>query len=164
MLSVVGIAFSIGAIVGSAIVPMISEKYSAKNILVICGLVLGGGMYALSLGRYLGGAVIPGYLLVSTCYIVISIATSVLSGVLSIMFVKVVDQSYLARAGAIFNASATAATPVGSVLVSVMALKLNPALLIAVSAVLAIVLFVLVGVSNLRFEMKEELSNAAEGI
>ncbi len=164
MLSVVGIAFSIGAIIGSAIVPMISEKFSAKNILVICGLVLGGGMYALSLGRYLGGAVIPGYLLVSTCYIVISIATSVLSGVLSVMFVKVVDQSYLARAGAIFNASATAATPVGSVLVSVMALKLNPALLIAVSAVLAIVLFVLVGVSNLRFEMKEELSNAAEGI
>ena len=164
LLSVAGIAFSIGAIIGSAVVPMITEKMSAKSTLVIFGLVLGGAMYALSLGRYLKGAVIPGYLLVSTCYIVISIATSVLSGVLSVMFVKVVDQSYLARAGAIFNASATAATPVGSVLVSVMALKLNPALLIAVSAVLAIVLFVLVGVSNLRFEMKEELSNAAEGI
>jgi MFS family permease len=164
LLSVAGIAFSIGAIIGSAVVPMITEKMSAKSTLVIFGLVLGGAMYALSLGRYLKGAVIPGYLLVSTCYIVISIATSVLSGVLSVMFVKVVDQSYLARAGAIFNASATAATPVGSVLVSVMALKLNPALLIAVSAVLAIVLFVLVGISNLRFEMKEELSNAAEGI
>lgn len=164
LLSVAGIAFSIGAIIGSAVVPMITEKMSAKSTLVIFGLVLGGAMYALSLGRYLKGAVIPGYLLAGACYIIISFVASVLGGVLSVMFVKVVDQSYLARAGAIFNASATAATPVGSVLVSVLALKLNPALLIAVSAVLAIVLFVLVGVSNLRFEMKEELSNAAEGI
>ena len=164
LLSVAGIAFSIGAIIGSAVVPMISEKMSAKSTLVIFGLVLGGAMYALSLGRYLKGAVIPGYLLAGACYIVISFVASVLGGVLSVMFVKVVDQSYLARAGAIFNASATAATPVGSVLVSVLALKLNPALLIAVSAVLAIVLFLLVAVSSLKFDMKEDQLNAAEGI
>ena len=164
LLSVAGIAFSIGAIIGSAVVPMISEKMSAKSILVIFGLILGGAMYALSLGRYLKGAVIPGYLLAGACYIVISFVASVLGGVLSVMFVKVVDQSYLARAGAIFNASATAATPVGSVLVSVLALKLNPALLIAVSAVLAIVLFLLVAVSSLKFDMKEDQLNAAEGI
>ena len=121
-------------------------------------------MYALSLGRYLKGAVIPGYLLAGACYIIISFVASVLGGVLSVMFVKVVDQSYLARAGAIFNASATAATPVGSVLVSVLALKLNPALLIAVSAVLAIVLFLLVAISSLKFDMKEDQLNAAEGI
>ena len=94
----------------------------------------------------------------------ISFAASVLGGAVSVMFVKVVDQSYLARAGAIFNASATAATPVGSVLVSVMALKLNPAILIAVSAILAIVLFVLIAISSLKFEMKEDHLNAAEGV
>lgn len=164
LLSVAGIAFSIGAIIGSAVVPMITEKMSAKSTLVIFGLVLGGAMYALSLGRYLNGAVIPGYLLAGACYIVISFVASVLGGVLSVMFVKVVDQSYLARAGAIFNASATAATPVGSVLVSVLALKLNPALLIAVSAILAIALFLLVAVSSLKFDMKEDHLNAAEGI
>lgn len=164
LLSVAGIAFSIGAIIGSAVVPMITEKMSAKSTLVIFGLVLGGAMYALSLGRYLKGAVIPGYLLAGACYIIISFVASVLGGVLSVMFVKVVDQSYLARAGAIFNASATAATPVGSVLVSVLALKLNPALLIAVSAVLAIVLFLLVAISSLKFDMKEDQLNAAEGI
>ena len=164
LLSVAGIAFSIGAIIGSAVVPMITEKMSAKSTLVIFGLVLGGAMYALSLGRYLKGAVIPGYLLAGACYIIISFVASVLGGVLSVMFVKVVDQSYLARAGAIFNASATAATPVGSVLVSVLALKLNPALLIAVSAILAIVLFLLVAISSLKFDMKEDQLNAAEGI
>jgi len=164
LLSVAGIAFSIGAIIGSAVVPMITEKISAKSTLVIFGLVLGAGMYAISLGRYLHGKVLPGYLLAGTCYIVISFAASVLGGAVSVMFVKVVDQSYLARAGAIFNASATAATPVGSVLVSVMALKLNPALLIAVSAILAIVLFVLIAISSLKFEMKEDHLNAAEGV
>ncbi|MBO4909272.1 MAG: MFS transporter [Lachnospiraceae bacterium] len=164
LLSVAGIAFSIGAIIGSAIVPMIAEKMPAKTTLVIFGLVLSGAIYAISLGRYLYGKVLPGYLLAGSCYIVISVAASVLSGVISVMFVKVVDQSYLARAGAIFNASATAATPVGSVLVSVMALKLNPAPLIAVSAILAIVLFILVAISSLKFEMKEEQLNAAEGV
>ncbi len=164
LLSVAGIAFSLGAILGSAVVPMITEKMSAKSTLVVFGLVLGGGMYALSLGRYLHGAVLPGYLLAGTCYVVVSFAASVLGGAISVMFVKVVDQNYLARAGAIFNASATAATPLGSVLVSVMALKLNPALLIAVSAGLALLLFIFVAISNLRFDMKEEQLNAAESI
>ena len=74
------------------------------------------------------------------------------------------DQNYLARAGAIFNASATAAMPLGSIIVSAVAIKLNPVHLIAASAVLAIVLFLLVTVSNLKFEMTEENLDAVESV
>lgn len=156
LLSVIGMACAIGSILGSAVVPMISEKVSAKNTLVISGFVLGAGMYALSLGKYVYGKALFGYLLVGGCYLVMCLAASVMGGVVSVQFVKNVDQNYLARAGAIFNASASAATPLGSVIVSVIALKLNPALLIAVSAVLAIVLFLLVAVSNMKFDLTEE--------
>ena len=163
-LSVLGMASSIGALLGSAVVPMLSEKMAAKNILVVFGLVLGGGMYALSLGRYFYGKPLAGYLLAGACYIVMCFAASVLGGVIGILFVKVVDQNYLARAGAIFNASATAAMPLGSIIVSAVAIKLNPAHLIAASAVLAIVLFLLVAVSNLKFEMTEENLDAVESV
>ena len=156
LLSVIGMASSIGALLGSAIVPMLSQKMSAKKIMVTFGLVLGGGMFALSLGKYVYGKALPGYLLAGGCYIVMCIAASVMGGIIGVMFVKVVDESYLARAGAIFNASSTAAMPLGSLIVSVVALKLNPALLIAVSAGFAIVLFLLVAISNMEFDIVEE--------
>ena len=161
LLSVIGMASSLGAIIGSAIVPMISGKMSAKNSLVAFGIILGAAMYALTLGRYLNGSAVYGYLLAGACYVIMTLSASVMVGILGVQFVKNVEQSYLARAAAIFNASAAAATPVGSVIVSACAVSVSPALLIAVSAVLAIVLFLLVAVSNLKFEMKEELTNAA---
>ena len=161
LLSIIGMASAIGAIIGSAIVPMISEKMSAKNSIVLFGLILGAGMYVLTLGRYLNSAVLYGYLLAGSCYVIMTMSASVIVGILGVQFVKSVEQSYLARAAAIFNASSAAATPVGSMIVSACAVSISPALLIAVSAVLAIVLFLIVAVSNLKFEIKEEVANAA---
>ena len=156
LLSVIGMASSIGALLGSAIVPMIIRKISTKNILTVSGLIIGVGTYVITLGKYVYGKPLPGYLLGGGCYIILCLAASVMGGVISVQFVKNVDQSYLARAGAIFNASASAAMPLGSLIVSAIATKLSASLLISVCSVFSIVLFLLVAVSNMKFDLTEE--------
>lgn len=160
LLSVMGMAAAIGAIIGSALVPMFAEKMSAKQILVTCGIALGAGMYLITLGKYTNGAAIPGYLLTALSFMIMMCSASIIGGTLSIQFVKSVDASFLARAAAVFNASSSAATPLGSLLISFAALKLSAATLIGGSAVLAILLFVLVAFSHMNFELKEELPDA----
>ncbi len=161
LLSVIGMAGAIGGIVGSAILPKISEKMTAKQILVFFGVLIGAGTYMVTLGKLFNGAAIPGYLLAGISAILITFSASIIGGMLSIEFMKTVDQKYLARAAAIFNASAAAASPVASLIVTFVATKVSADFLVATSGVLAIVLFILVAISNLKFEMKEESENAA---
>ena len=164
-LSVVGMASSLGAIFGSLIIPKLMAKLSARKILIYCGFVMGIGSYVLSLGNLVHGRLIPGYILGGLSVVAITFACSIISGTLSVQFVNTVDKSYLARASSVFGASATAAMPVGSFLVSMSATKLSTEFLVGLSGVLAVVLFIIIALSKMDFDMKsednEELADAA---
>ena len=82
----------------------------------------------------------------------IGISVSIVSGVLSVQFMKAVRQEYLARVGAIFNASATAAMPVTSFLISGLASKFSVVQIFIVSGMLLVVLFSYAGVRKVRLE------------
>ena len=164
-LSVFGMAASVGAIFGSLIIPKLMPKLSARKILIVCGLVMGISCVILSMGRAVKGEAVPGYLLGGLSVIAITMACSVISGTLSIQFVNTVDKDYLARASSVFGASATAAMPVGSMIISYAALHLSTGILIGAGGVLAIVLFAIIAFSNMQFDMekpvREELADAA---
>ena len=161
LLSVMGMAAAVGSIIGSALIPKITGKMNPKKILVTFGMFAGVGMYALTLGKFLNGAVIPGYLLAGMSFMIMTFSVSIMAGTLSIQFVKSVDKKYLARAAAVFNASGSAATPVGSILVSLAAVHISAATLIVISATLGMVLFIVVAISDMGFEMEEKIPDAA---
>lgn len=165
LLSVMGMTASLGGIIGSAITPVIMEKFSSKRIVITCGIVMGAFMYVLSLGRLLGGAALPGYILVGTCYFMMAFAASIIGGTVNIQFVKFCDEQYLARAGAVMGATSSASVPVGSLIVSAAAIHLSPAVLIGGCGILAIVFIIIIGICNLDFELvKEEKVDAAIAI
>ena len=163
LLSVIGMTAAIGGIVGSIITPMIMEKMSTKKVIITFGMVVGIFMYLMSRGSIFGGAALPGYIFAGLCFFMMVTAASVISGCVSIQFVKACDQSYLARAGAVLNAASMAAAPIGAFLVSIVSVRLSAAFLIALCGIAMVVVLVLVSLSNLDFEMsrKKELTDAA---
>lgn len=154
LLSVMGIGGSIGAILGSIILPKVMEKLSAKAILVVNGAIVGVGMFILSLGGLLNGAKIPGFLLAGFCFLLMMTAISLLNGSLNVQFMKMTDPDYMARASSVFGASCTAAMPVASFIVSAVALKLSTALLVGACGLLSVLVFLIVAVSKMQFEDK----------
>lgn len=154
LLSVMGIGASIGAILGSIILPKVMEKLSAKAILVVNGAIVGVGMFILSLGGLLNGAKIPGFLLAGFCFLLMMTAISLLNGSLNVQFMKMTDPDYMARASSVFGASCTAAMPVASFIVSAVALKLSTSLLVGACGLLSVLVFLIVAASKMQFEDK----------
>jgi len=165
LLSVIGMAASVGAIFGSLVIPKLMARFSARKILIWCGFAMGIFSYTLSLGKLVHGMAVPGYILGSLSVVGITFACSIISGTLSVQFVNTVDRDYLARASSVFGASATAAMPVGSLIISFAATRLSTEFLVGMSGVLAILLFIAIAISKMDFDMKEqeteELADAA---
>ena len=162
LLSVMGMASSLGVIVGSAITPAIIDKFKTKNTLFVCGVLLGSFMICIALGRFVSGIAFAGYLLGGICYFMMSGATAVLCGVVKIQFFSVCDRAYLARAGAVMGASSAAAMPLASILVSCVLVKISSLHLILGCGVSTVVLMIIVMFSSMEFDLKEtEVSNAA---
>ena len=162
LLSVMGMASSLGVIVGSAITPAIIEKFKTKNILFVCGVLMGSFMTGIALGRFVSGIAVAGYLLGGVCYFMMSGSIAVLCGVVKIQFFSVCDRAYLARAGAVMGASSAAAMPLASILVSCVLVKISSLHLILGCGVTTVVLMVIVMFSSMEFDLKEtEVSNAA---
>jgi predicted MFS family arabinose efflux permease len=162
LLSVMGMASSLGVIVGSAITPAIIDRFKTKNTLFVCGVLLGSFMTCIALGRFVSGIAFAGYLLGGICYFMMSGATAVLCGVVKIQFFSVCDRAYLARAGAVMGASSAAAMPLASILVSCVLVKISSLHLILGCGVTTVVLMIIVMFSSMEFDLKEtEVSNAA---
>ncbi|MCR5753414.1 MAG: hypothetical protein K6G30_01190 [Acetatifactor sp.] len=144
---------------------MITEKLSTKKVIISCGMILGVFMYLVSIGRAFKGAVIPGYIFAGICFFMMVAAASVISGCVSIQFVKTCNQDYLARAGAVLNAGGMAATPIGAFLVSLISIHLSAAFLIGFCGITIIAILVLVSFSRLDFEMVgKEVTDAAQAL
>lgn len=154
-LSIIGMTASLGSILGSAIVPKIMEKFSAKQSLITCGMFLGIFMYILSLGRLVYGQPVLGYLLAGASFFMMCLAASVIGGTLNIQFIKTVDKDYLARAASVFNASSTAATPLGSLITTFVAVRLSTSFILGLCGILATVLFIILAISRMDFDFNK---------
>ena len=152
-LSVIGIAGSIGGIIGAAITPSVMGKHSVKKVLVLGGLIQGTFMILFSLGGKFGGAAIWGYLWASMCYIMIAGASTIMAGTVNIQFEKTCDTNYLARAGAVLGAASMSAAPLGSFLVSLISVYVGPAVLIGTFGIMIIAMMILVFLSKTDYEI-----------
>ena len=71
-------------------------------------------------------------------------AVSLVGGILNIQFMKCVDRNYISRASAVFNSSATAVTPIGSSVISLLVLHISAAQVLTINAILAAITLLLI--------------------
>lgn len=152
MLSVMSVLLTLGMLAGSLVFPKISERFPVRTTIVTGGIAIGIGSMAYTLGSCLKQLPWAVYLLAGAVSFLIGISASILTAVLSVQFMKSVQQEYLARVGAIFNASATAAMPVTSFLISGLASKFSVVQIFIVSGTILVVLFCYAGVKKVRLE------------
>lgn len=152
LLSVFSIAMLIGMLSGSVVFPFIMEKIQARTVVVITGVGIGITFFLYTMGIWVQENKIVIYGLTITASVMLGGCAGILNSVLSVQFMKVVSQDYMARVGAIFNASASAATPITSVLVSVLSAKFAVSQIFFICGVLCVILFIMIGVVKVRLE------------
>lgn len=121
MLSVVGVTLSLGMLLSSFIYPYLKKVLSEKTILTIGSY----GIAFLYIGFYLCGKMYPGTMLQAVVAVVITFVSgmfiSLMSSLINIEVVKNIDEKYLARIMALMAATAMAAMPISSFLVTALA-------------------------------------------
>lgn len=152
LLSAFGISISIGMGVGSFIFPKISERIPVREMTVGTGILMGVSIFFYPLGSLFKENIVAIYALTIIASFILGACASLIMSALSVQFVKVVKEDYMARVGAIFNASATAAIPVTSVIVSIAVAQISTAQILLVSSILCVILFVLIEVIRLQLE------------
>ncbi|MCR4902619.1 MAG: MFS transporter [Butyrivibrio sp.] len=159
LLSVLGIAFTVGMAAGSIMTPRLMGKFSVRSLIVFFGIIMGAMYGGLTLGTYTRGNTVAAYTLCMMCTGVMGISVSIISQIFTIQFMNCVENKYIARASSILNASSSAATPIASALVSIIAGFMPVALLFKVSAVFCVIVFAVIGVARVRFSSTDDEEN-----
>ena len=115
VISMMGIAQTLGMTAGMLLYPKMSEKLGGQKIILTA--YAGEGSYVILLlavsglgaGRYIG-------LLAASA--AMGVCTGLIGNLFNVLFVKAVDKDYMARATGFFNSAVTAASPAISFLVA----------------------------------------------
>ncbi len=161
LLSFAGVFASLGGIAGAAFLPMLSKKLSPLQTVCLGTGILGVGLAGIAMGGVISGKAILCYILVSACFFTMVFSATLIGGVIGIQFMKSVESDYMARASAVFNAFATAAMPLGSLLVSVLVSRIATDKIILIGALFAGIVLVLTLVTRPALGKREEIVNAA---
>ena len=141
-MSVCTMLMSGATIIASLMMPKIIDRFSFDTLAISRGSVLGLTSIVLSLGSYVKGNVPLAYLMGGVCFLSYGLFAGLLSSCLNVTFVKSVDQDYLARIGAVFNAIAVASTPIATCIVGVLAVSFSVARILFVFGVIGTLSFV----------------------
>ncbi len=144
LISISGIFSSIGGILGAVVLPNLSKKLSPLKITVLGTALLAGAMACIPYGRFVKENTFLAYTLLCACYFVIMAAVSLVSGILHIQIMKCVDHKYMARASAVFNSSAAAVTPIGSLAIGLLVSHESIAQVLSINAAFAAIVLLLI--------------------
>ena len=150
LLSVFSIALMIGMGIGSFVFPFLNKRISVRTLVVFSGLSVGIGFYLYTLGQKLQGQVIAIYVLTILVTAILGMASSMIGAVLGVQFMKCVKQEYLARVGAIFNAGASAASPLVSLAVGALITVIPIATIFKICAVIFVIIFLFIAIRKVR--------------
>ena len=159
LLSVIGIANAIGAILGAILVPRVQKKFNLKQMTVCTAFILGVFMCVLTTGRFFKGEKLLGYVIAGLSFFIMNLFASMFAGLTNIYFLKSVKQEFLSRAAAVFGAIAAASIPVGSFVVGMLVARINAMSLVFAAGIIMLICAVVFYLINLEFEIKEETEN-----
>lgn len=138
VLSVLGIALTIGMMLGTAIYPIIGKMLNSRGCLTLC--CIGLGLYYIGFVAakplYENNWLMYGYVAVAS--FLCGIMVSIFSSFLNIEFLKKVDEAYLARAASIMTSLSSISVPVASFAVSAIATSVRIDWLFVAAGALAI--------------------------
>lgn len=152
LLSAFSLALTIGMGIGSFIYPRINSLISVRKQFTGCGLFIGICMYCYTLGTGFTYYVYAIYALTIIVSFVLGMSVSIMVAALQVQFMKTVSQEYLARVGSIFNAGASAASPVTSLAVSAFAAVLSVSQIFKICALICVIIFMIMALVKVRLE------------
>lgn len=140
VLSVLGIALTLGMMTGTVFFPTLGKILKGKGLLFLC--CMGIGLY------YIGFIVcepffdnmVFRYAYVAGSSFLCGMVISLFSTYINVEFVKKIDEAYLARAAGIMSSLSMASIPLASVLVGLLTAVVKIEWLFSVTGILAIVL------------------------
>lgn len=140
LLSVSSLALSVGMGIGSFVYPYLHKHMRNRPLLLTGGVSTGFCYLALTQIAHLQGTVVI-YCTMAVAAFLFGFCIAILMNIVTISFMKHVEQCYLARVSAIFNASATIATPLTSFAMSVVCLYVSLPVIFASFALFTFVVF-----------------------
>lgn len=152
MLSVWSAAMVLSMGAASVVFPLLMDRMKVRTILVMSGMMLGVGVLSFALAGLVSSCTWAVYTIAIGGAVLASLGVVTASSVLSVQFMKLVNQEYLARAASIMGAGAMASTPVISLLVSGLTAVISTQMLVLLSGALCVIIFVLVGILKVRIE------------
>ena len=152
LLSAFSLAFTAGMGIASFLYPYIAEKLSVRMQFIGLGILSGIELYGYTIGENFKSHTVFIYALTITVSFLLGATVSIMTSALSICFMKAVKQEYLARVGSIFNAGASAATPVVSFAVSILTTFCPVAQIIRICGLLCVIIFTVMALVRVRLE------------
>lgn len=140
LLSVSSLALSIGMGIGAFVYPYLQKHIHNRTLLLLGGVSTGFYYLALTQIIHLSGT-IPIYIAMAIAAFLFGCCIAVLISIISISLMKHVEQAYLARVSAIFNAVATIAMPLTSFAMSAICLYVSIPVIFAAFALFTFLIF-----------------------
>lgn len=156
LLSVIGMAMSVGSLLGSMLYPMISKKVPVKTFVFVTGLVVSASVSLMAAGNLFSDRTLPVYVTAGGASLLVGMGAALLSAMLSVQFMKTVEESYLARAGALLGAGATAAMPIVSFLMSGIVKFVPVKELILASGGFCAIIFIVIRILNVQLSEDQQ--------
>lgn len=151
LLSVIGMAISVGTLFGSALYPMISKKIPVKTFVFLAGLLVSVSVSCMTVGNLFQDKILLVYVVTGGVTILLGMGVGLLSSMLGVQFMKTVEEEYLARAGALLDAGATAAMPLVSFLMSAIVKFVPVKNLIIASGGFCAIIFIVTRIMNVQY-------------
>lgn len=149
VLSVFGISLSIGMSIGSFVFPYLDQRIKS-NLLILTCLVIQGLFYiGLILISHLTYNVMFFYFILTALTFIFGMFVSFTSASLSILKMRLIKQSYMARLSGILTAFATLCLPVTSFVLSILIKMMSVSQLFIVFGVLCIIVTIFITKSKI---------------
>lgn len=155
LMSVFAITLTCGMGLGSFITPAISKKIKARTSIALCILACGFSFFLYTLGQNFQSQIGMIYLLTVIASFLLGAVASICITIVNIQFMQVINQDYLARVGSIFNAGASAASPVVSFIISGATAFLSVVQIFQISALLCVIMFLFLTISKLQLSSND---------
>lgn len=152
LLSAFSLAFTAGMGIGSFLYPFVCNKFSMRTQVTGLGISFAFCMYAYTLGEHFKTNVPAIYSLTVMLSLILGMTLSLMTSAVSVCFIKNVKKEYLARAGSIFNAGASAAIPAASLAVSALTAICPVSQIFKISALLCVIIFAGLAIMRVRLE------------
>lgn len=138
VLSILGIASTLGMLLGSFTFPMLQKKLSDKLVLILGALGIAAFYIGIPLFEPFYSSKIFMYGFVAFISAFFGFVFSLCNTFLNVKTLKRIDESYLARIGGIMTASSVAFMPITSFLIGILVANVSTAVMFVISGILAV--------------------------